>query len=55
MGSQMDMHTCTDVGACSNQGVGPEDGLLRHAQRFTCLHTTCEGLCSDIVSHKHGY
>ena len=30
MGSQVDISTCTDACTHSNQGVGPEVGLLEH-------------------------
>ena len=46
MGSQVDIHTCTDTCTYSNQNVAPEEGLLGHAcgaiQGHTCLHATMQ-------------
>ena len=44
VGSQVDMHTCTDACTHPNQGVWPAEGWLEHAcratQGCTCLHAT---------------
>ena len=33
VGSQVDMHICTDACTHSNQGVGTDEGSMGHAQR----------------------
>ena len=48
------MHTCTDPCIHSEEGVGPDEGLLRGShgviQVHTCLQKLCEGDGADVGS-----
>ena len=49
MGNQVDLHSCTDIFVYSNQGIGPDKGLLGWTygarQGWTFMFTTMQRGC----------